>query len=355
MKILFLGETYRADAQTWINGIEEASGFKIDTDEIKTIRFKPIRAIQAFLFIGRLLWGRFFGPKYDIVLAERSTSYGFFSLFTNAKLKVVAQQGISDIFPNTFISRNYKRVLQHLVYRRVDLVHAWGSAMVPAMLFSGASPKKILVRPKGIDLRKFNYKSPNSEGVKIKAIVTRSLLPEYNHWVIINSVAQLVRAGVYVELTVIGDGSLMQNLKKLALDLEISHLISYVGRIPNEELPNYLQSNDLYLSTPITEGASSSLMEAMACGLYPIVTKLPGNLSFIENNKNGKLVDVGSVASLVNAVVEYTKLSKMEIESAVNQNRVWIENFGNRENNMKFFWKKYLEIHSSKNESVLVD
>jgi hypothetical protein len=99
MKILFLGETYRADAQTWIQGIQKESGVIIDTVEIKTIRYRPIRAIQAIFFIFRLLWGRFFGPNYDIVLAERSTSYGIFALFTNAKVKIVAQQGISDIFP----------------------------------------------------------------------------------------------------------------------------------------------------------------------------------------------------------------------------------------------------------------
>lgn len=344
MKILFLGETYRADAQTWIKGIEEASGCKIDTDEIKTIRFKPIRAIQALFFIFRLIIGRYFGTKYDIVLAERSTSYGFFSLFTNAKVKVVAQQGISDIFPNTFLSRTYKKFLQHLVYKRVDIIHAWGNAMVPAMLKSGANPEKIIVRPKGIDLTRFLFaqKKLDSNRAEINAIVTRSLLPEYNHWVIIYAIAELKQRGLIVRLTIVGDGTLMQDLKDLSVQLGVSELIIFKGRIHNNDLPSLLSENELYISTPITEGASSSLMEAMAIGLFPIVTHLPGNMSFIKHEHNGLLVGVGSVESLVEAILNYSKLNSEQLLEVTTQNRNWINENGNREKNMQIFLAHYL-------------
>jgi len=35
-KILFLGETYRADAITWMNGLKEFGDFEIITWELKT-------------------------------------------------------------------------------------------------------------------------------------------------------------------------------------------------------------------------------------------------------------------------------------------------------------------------------
>lgn len=342
MKILFLGETYRADAQTWIKGIEEAGGCKIDTDEIKTIRFKPIRAIQAFLFILRLLKGRYFGPKYDIVLAERSTSYGFFSLFTNAKVKVVAQQGISDIYPNTFFSRGYKKILQRMVYRRVDLIHAWGNAMVPAMLNSGADPKKILIIPKGIDLNRYFFTDHFSEGenFEFRAVVTRALAPDYNHHIIIKAVAELKKLGTILRVDIIGDGPLKKELESLSDTLGVSDLINFLGRIPNDELPEYLSKCPLYISVPITEGASSSLMEAMAAGCFPIVTNLPGNKSFIQKGKNGFLVEVGSVHSLVAGVVEVLKKKEMIFGGSA-QNRIFAEEHLNRQRNMEVFFDQY--------------
>jgi glycosyltransferase involved in cell wall biosynthesis len=343
MKILFLGETYRADAQTWIKGIEEASGCKIDTDEIKTIRFKPIRAIQAFLFIGRLLWSRFFGPKYDIVLAERSTSYGFFSLFTNAKIKVVAQQGISDIYPNTFFSRGYKKILQRLVYKNVDLIHAWGNAMVPAMLKSGADPKKIVVLPKGIDLDKYYFTDhfSHNKPIKLRAIVTRALASDYNHHIIIQAVAELKKNGVDLDVDIVGDGPLKDYLILLSKKLNVDDRIHFLGRIPNEELPKYLAKCPLYISTPITEGASSSLMEAMASGCFPIVTNLPGNKSFIKNGKNGFLVEVNSVDSLVEAL-EYATSRKELLANATIINMEYAVKNLDRGSNMRLFYDHYM-------------
>lgn len=344
MKILFLGETYRADAQTWIQGIQHVSGIKIDTDEIKTIRSRPIRTFQAFLFILRLLWGRFFGPKYDIVLAERSTSYGFFALFTNAKIKVVAQQGISDIFPLIGISKFYKRLLQRAVYTQVDLIHAWGHAMVPAMLKSGAHPNKLLVLAKGLDLTRYNFKNQlNQNPLPLKAIVTRSLEDDYQHWNLIDAVSLLKSKGIFLEVNIVGDGTLMQMLKQHAIDKNVQELIHFLGRIPNEDLPQLLTECPLYLSVPTTEGVSSSLFEAMACGCFPIVTDLPGNRAFIHPKINGDLVPVGNPEALSKSIEDFLKNPKI-YENAMLKNRALINEKVDRSKNMSVFWEKYQEL-----------
>jgi glycosyltransferase involved in cell wall biosynthesis len=344
MKILFLGETYRADAQTWIQGIEKESGITIDTDEIKTIRHRPIRAIQASLFILRLLWGRFFGPKYNIVLAERSTSYGFFALFTNAKVKIVAQQGISDIFPFSGFSKFYKRLLQRIVYTQVDLIHAWGHAMVPAMLKSGAHPDKILVLAKGIDLTKYTFVNQLSQKtLPLKAIVTRSLEKDYQHWNIIDAVATLKNKGILLEVNLVGNGSLLEVLQARAKEKNVGDLVKFLGRIPNDELPTLLTQCPLYISVPTTEGVSSSLFEAMASGCFPIVTDLPGNRAFINPKQNGDLVEVDNPQALANAIISFLE-NPSQYEAAIIQNRQLVDNKVNRANNMKVFWEEYQEL-----------
>jgi glycosyltransferase involved in cell wall biosynthesis len=345
MKILFLGETYRADAQTWIMGIEVASGYTIDTKEIRTFRFKPIRAVQGLFFIVQLIWGRFFGPKYDLVLAERSTSYGFFSLFTNAKVKVVAQQGISDIYPNTFVSVFYKKIIQRFVYKNVDLIHAWGNSMAHAMVMSGADPIKIVVRPKGVDLKKYIFTNQfnSNKAFELRAVVTRSLANDYNHHIIIEAVSQLKTHGVILRVDIIGDGPLKEQLIQLTKELNVADIVTFLGRIPNDDLPLYLSKCPIYISTPITEGASSSLMEAMAVGCFPIVTDLPGNKSFIQNGVNGLLIQVGSVKSLVDAIV-CLKDGHYNPSSSVQMNRrTAVEKF-DRAKNMEYFYSYYSKI-----------
>ena len=345
MRILFLGETYRADAQSWIKGIVGASGCTLDTMEIRTIRYKPIRALQGLLFIVRLIWGRYFGPKYDLVLAERSTSYGFFSLFSNAKVKVVAQQGISDIYPNTLISVFYKKIIQRLVYKYADLIHAWGNAMVHAMLMSGANPVKIVVLPKGVDLEKYIFTDhfDSNKPFELRAVVTRSLAEDYSHHIIIEAVSYLKKQGVILRVDIIGDGPLRDQLIKLSKDLNVNDLVTFLGIIPNDDLPFYLSKCPIYISTPITEGASSSLMEAMAAGCFPIVTDLPGNKSFIKNGVNGLLVKVGSVKSLVDAIL-ILKEGYCDPRSSVHENRRIADDSFNRTKNMEYFYRCYSAI-----------
>ena len=348
MKILFLGETYRADAQTWIQGIQKESGIVIDTDEIKTIKNRFIRVLQSIFFIFRLIWGKYFGPKYDIVLAERSTSYGFFTLFTNAKVKIVAQQGISDIYPLTGISKFYKRILQRAVYTRVDLIHAWGHAMVPAMLKSGADPNNIMVLAKGLNLSRYTFvKQLAQNPLPLKAIVTRSLEKDYQHWNIIEAVSILKSKGILLEVNIVGGGSLLAMLQQRANDKGVSELIHFIGRIQNEELPKLLTQCPLYLSVPTTEGVSSSLFEAMAGGCFPIVTGLPGNRAFIHPNQNGNLVPVNNAEALANAIEKFLE-NPQQYEQAIINNRKLIDETVDREKNMKVFWAKYQELVKDK-------
>jgi glycosyltransferase involved in cell wall biosynthesis len=348
MKILFLGETYRADAQTWIQGIQKESGISIDTDEIKTIKNRFVRVLQSIFFIIRLIWGRFFGPKYDIVLAERSTSYGFFSLFTNAKVKVVAQQGITDIFPITGISKYYKRILQRLVYTRADLIHAWGHAMVPAILKSGANPNSIMVLAKGLDLSRYTFANQLAQNpLPLQAIVTRSLEKDYQHWNIIDAVSILKSKGILLKVNIVGGGSLLEMLQQRAIDKGVSELIHFLGRIPNVELPKLLTQCPMYLSVPTTEGVSSSLFEAMAAGCFPIVTDLPGNRAFIHPNQNGNLVPVNNAQALANAIEMFLE-NPNHYEPAIIQNRHLIDEKVDREKNMKVFWTKYQELVKNK-------
>jgi glycosyltransferase involved in cell wall biosynthesis len=346
-RILFLGETYRADAISWIKGIENASGCKLDTLEISWSFNRLIRILKSSIFFAKILYLRFFRPKYDFVLAERATSYGFFSLFVNASIRVVAQQGITDIYPNKGFSKFFKTILQNIVYRNVDLIHAWGNAMVYAQLKSGAAPYKIMVRPKGLDLDKFKFQNHYDEKVKLKGIVTRSLEKDYHHSDLIEAVKLLKEKGIIFHLLIIGGGSLLKEMEKLTNSYNLSEEITFKGRINNEELPQYLRECPFYLSVPISEGVSSSLFEAMAAGCLPIITDLPGNRAFIHSGQNGELVEVANPVSIANSI-EKAIQSFGNYQKGIDSNRAYIDKLVNHTNNMQYIYKRYLDLLSKK-------
>ena len=103
-KILFLGETYRADAITWMSGLMQFGNFEIITWELNTISHgninRMVRILEytlAIFKIRKLVKMR----KPDMIIAERTTSYGFLAALSGVRPIAIAQQGITDLWPET--------------------------------------------------------------------------------------------------------------------------------------------------------------------------------------------------------------------------------------------------------------
>lgn len=344
-KILFLGETYRADALTWIRGLKDYGGFEIITYEMEHAGqgWKRLLRIMEFLSAISKVRRIIRLEKPDLIIAERVTSYGFLAALTGFRPYLVAQQGITDIYPPHSITAPFKVLIQKYTFHKVALIHAWGEAMTNSMLKHGADKNKILVMPKGIDLQTFTY-SPQKKLDKIRAIVTRSLTPDYRHHIILRAFAEIKQKGIPFELTIVGDGVLREELITLSRSLNIQCEIVFTGRIPNHTLPDYLRFSNLYLSMPCTEGMSASLLEAFATGCYPIVTDLPGNRAWIEHNINGMLVPIDRADLLAQAITDFWQQKEISFESAVQVNVATVREKADYSKNMKRISDIYHEI-----------
>jgi len=344
-KILFLGESYRADAITWTKGLEEMGDFEIIYWELQTPnngwKNRICRILEFSSAISKIRKTvRLHNP--DMVIAERTTSYGFLAALSGVQPVAIAQQGRTDLWPEKSISIPFKKLLQGFAFKKADLIHAWGPVMTVSMAEAKVDMSKVMVLPKGIDLNLFENKN-TADNSKIKAIVTRSLLPEYRHEVILQAFSILNKKGIAFSLTIIGDGKQLPFLKNLARELKIEDKVRFTGRIHNTELPKYLQDSNYYISMPITEGVSASLFEAMACLCYPVVTNLAGNRSWIEHRENGLLISVDDPQMLADELI-WSFTNPQIRENTVQKNRAFVEKNANYITNMKIIADKYHEL-----------
>lgn len=347
-KILFLGETYRADAQTWMNGLQEFGDFELITWELKTSSYgfgnRCLRLLEysfGWFSLQRLIKKE----KPDMVIAERTTSYGFLAALSGVRPVAIAQQGITDLWPSSSLLLPIKKRIQHYAFQKADLVHAWGPIMAESMAKVGVDAKKIMVLPKGIKTELFAPAESNSHQ-KIKAIVTRALEPEYGHPIILNAFHQLKKAGYDFELTIVGDGLEKKQLRKLSTKLKLTAQVHFVGRIPNSELPALLAQHNYYISMPETEGVSASLFEAMACGCYPIVSDLPGNKSWISHQVNGQLVPLDQADALFTALVWAIQNPEARTK-AIESNRAFVVAHADYKTNMTLIASRYHNLLQS--------
>jgi glycosyltransferase involved in cell wall biosynthesis len=283
--------------------------------------------------------------KPDMVIAERTTSYGFLAALSGIHPIAIAQQGQTDLWPQKSITLPIKKFIQKHAFQQADLIHAWGEAMTVSMQKVGVNMDKVLVLPKGIDLDVFTN-SNDANPQKICAIVTRSLLPEYRHDTILKAFGVLNRKGIDFSIIIIGDGKQLTILKQLAKELKIQQKVIFTGRIPNTQLPQLLQKSNIYISMPITEGVSASLFEAMACNCYPIVTDIAGNKSWINHRENGILVPVDDYNALAEELI-WSFENKAHRELAVTNNRKIVEQKANYKINMKIISNKYHNLIDS--------
>ena len=346
-KILFLGESYRADAITWMKGLEEFGGFEICTWELQTpnhSKLSRFKRILEYLFSPLSIRKKIKQENPDMIIAERTTSYGFLAAISGMHPIAIAQQGRTDLWPEGSILLPFKKFIQKHAFKKADLIHAWGPVMTISMKTIGVDMSKVLVLPKGIDLSLF---TPSiSSSTKIEAIVTRSLQPEYRHDSILKAFGILHQKGIDFSLTIVGDGTRLQSLKDLAIALQIENKVIFTGRIPNTELPKLLQRSNIYISMPITEGVSASLFEAMACNCYPVVSNIPGNQSWIKHRENGQLIEIDNIEMLSEELIWSFENSELR-NQAIIRNRKFVEENANYSTNMKIISEKYHELLDS--------
>lgn len=101
-------------------------------------------------------------------------------------------------------------------------------------------------------------------------------------------------------LLIVGEGSQKKRIESLIEKSRFKHSIKILGYRSN--IRDYLQASDCFVLPSVDEGISNSLLEAMACGLPPIVTKVGSNPEVVEHLNSGILVESRDSGSLGKAI-----------------------------------------------------
>lgn len=84
---------------------------------------------------------------------------------------------------------------------------------------------------------------------------------------------------------------------------ELEDKMLLLDRVPNETLPSFYSSADVFVLPSFYEAFAKVVLEAMACEDPIVITKEGGPMEAIEEGKTGLLVDYGSAEELARAVI----------------------------------------------------
>jgi glycosyltransferase involved in cell wall biosynthesis len=102
-------------------------------------------------------------------------------------------------------------------------------------------------------------------------------------------------------LVVAGDGTAREDVRREAAG---EPRIALVGTLAQAELHGLLGRASVFVSIPVSDGTSASLLEAMAMGVLPIVNDLPANREWVDADCGVIVQRDPDETTLANAMVE---------------------------------------------------
>lgn len=353
MRICFLADAEAVNTRSWVDFFADELGHDVHVvsinrrgelsaratlhhlgDTTGTLRTRGKLNLLRYAGRVRRLVGRI---DPDIVIGYRVASYGYLGARTGVHPLAVAAQGQYIVVPpNSLPKRHFARV----ALERADVINSWAPHVTRRLVELGADPHKILTCPRGIDLSRFPGTDPGAD--RAPAVVsTRSLHHHYRVAKIIRGLALASDSGVALEGVVAGEGEAADDLRELTSDLGLSGAVRFLGAVPNEELATHLASNMIYASAVPSDGVSASLLEAMACGCFPVVRDNDANRIWIEDGRNGLLVGRDSAEDYAAAFVRAARDPEMR-RRAAEMNRSVVEERGDISRNLRTIEAAYV-------------
>ncbi|MDP2922085.1 MAG: glycosyltransferase [Candidatus Omnitrophota bacterium] len=213
-----------------------------------------------------------------------------------------------------------RRGLSKLFLRVADkcgLIVVTGSSTKNFLISKGGvKSERIKIIPSTIDVNRF-FPERNG-GYKYDIIILSQLIPTKRIDIFLEVVLRLKKLGFNLKAIILGEGALRKQLEDMAKGMGLNGAVEFAGF--RRDVEKYLKTSRIFLFPSVKEGLSLGMMEAMACGVVPVVFNVDDLGDAVKDRFNGRVVERGDTDSFVVAAAELLKdpdAARVYSESAV--------------------------------------
>lgn len=165
-------------------------------------------------------------------------------------------------------------------------------ALKDSLIELGADAAKIHALRNGVDLDMFQPTN-RADARKSLGLASRTLLSvghlieRKGHDLAVSALPALPDTA----LLIAGDGPERQNMEALASRLGVTDRVTFLGRIPHDQLASVYTAADALILASSREGWANVLLEAMACGTPVIASNVWGTPEIVATPESGILME----------------------------------------------------------------
>jgi glycosyltransferase involved in cell wall biosynthesis len=184
----------------------------------------------------------------------------------------------------------------------VALTPANRAALIERAGFLGRFAERALVIPNGISTQRFSPAKPRQTQSAFTISMTARFCAARDHIGLVEGISALLtlepslRHSLRVVLA--GDGETRLQVEHAIRRLDLSDVIELPGFISESQVVALMRETDVYVQWSFADSMSTSVMQAMACGVPVVATNAQGMSFLVEDGRNGYLRDVGDSLGL---------------------------------------------------------
>lgn len=159
----------------------------------------------------------------------------------------------------------------------------------------GCDPAKLVVVRCGLDSAEYAYTPPAASTGPVRIFSVGRLIEKKGFVPLLGALARVRDAGIAFQCQIVGDGPLMDTLKRRIADLQLDGQVELLGSQPQERVKALLSCATVFALPCIVaqdgdqDGIPVALMEAMALGVPVVSCPVSGVPELIQDGREGLL------------------------------------------------------------------
>jgi len=282
------------------NDVELIDGVQVH--RVKWVGFRPLRFLLFPFSLARIIVK--IKRDVDLVHVHNISWFGaFVTMFAKALgLPVITKLPNIGDFGVPGMRRGPLGFFRIALLKRSNAVIAMTPESIEELADIGYPRALVLKVTNGIPLLSATTNFPRSSKTVNATFVGRlssekGLMDLLDAWGAVKA-----RASCPIKLCLIGDGPQADELRALALALDLGETVEFFGFCP--DVPTELAKADLFVLPSYAEGNSNAILEAMRAGLPIVATRLGGTVIQVGSEGERFLVPPGDRQSLTDRLLE---------------------------------------------------